>query len=142
MPCNDSQKLITYQTSPLSQGGNPVHALLGAAGQVALRNNGGTYQYNLWDGTLWHDCPNQAEWEVPIPVRGIYLRRLTGQTVETEATIEFDFVGYGPGWGNNQTMYQIKTINTLTTRQRHPYRIFKVYLTGSSSNFTELYMDA
>lgn len=137
MPFNDNQKPVMYQTAPLA-GGNPVHALLGAAGQVALRYNITAWQYNLWDGVGWRNCPDQAYWEPPIPVRAFTMLR----TNETDATIEFNLAGYGPGWGENETLYQIHVVNTLPTRMQWTKRITRVYLAGSNSNFTELYMDA
>lgn len=127
--------------------GNAVVATLGEKGQISIRYNVSAWQYNLWDNTGWHNCSDQTSYVPPIPIRAILMIR-TGQI---EATIEYDSPGYGEavrnttGWGYNGSAspaYQTKIINTLPTQVQWVKCPTKIWLAGSSSNFTELYMSA
>jgi hypothetical protein len=132
--------------STVNHVGNPTYAILGEAGQVAIRKNGSSWEFNLWNNEGWQTCPSQTVYIPPISVRGIYLHRISGEITYTDAVLVFDEFGYGDQWGSSATVdsaypaYRSGIRNTLTTRVLHTKRIISIDL--ANSTFTEAYLSA
>jgi hypothetical protein len=128
-----------------------IAQISGERGQVALRYSGATWQFNLWDNVGWQTCPDQASWVPPILVRGVVMHRVVSEVTYTDAVIEYNSYSYGVGtvserdFGYNGTvypMYQSKISNLLTTRNRWVISPSRIWLAGSTSTFTEIYLSA
>jgi hypothetical protein len=140
MPIRSQVQLPKFHFSNLPNGAENA-AILGEGIQVALRYSGGHWQENKWDGNGWQTLSNEDYYEPEIPVRGVVAINSTNLT----AVVQFDLVGYGSvtvdRWNDNVS-YQTGVINTLNAGQQYSKRITRVYLAGSSSSFTEIYLSA
>ena len=138
VPIHNSNTQVPVNYGALMSAGDPVRELIGARATVAVRNNGGTWQYHLFDNTAnkWLDLATQNSYVPPLHVKGITLVSGT----DDWATVQYDAPGHGPYWKQNDEN-QCSIIRTMRTGVIHPIQVTKLWLLGSSSNFTEIYLD-
>lgn len=126
--------------------GDPTRELLRAKYQVTVRYNSDT---SLWEvatnadvGTKWVTTPSQVDYIPPICVRSFILYREVAGTEQDWATLQYDAPGIEGIWGANTAyLYQIRISNKLRTGTAYDKQLTRVYLAGSDSNFTEIYLD-
>jgi hypothetical protein len=124
---------------PIQTGTAAAKGILGGRLAVTVAKNGGTWQYNLNDGNGFINCPNQAQYDIPLKVRAMNLCDPTNANV----VIQYDSIGRGDYRTlPTATSYQIGITERLVTNVRHAEAVVRVYLNGSSTTATNIVFHA
>jgi hypothetical protein len=139
MPCwLSSQSSGPQGILPGMTGMQAVKALVGAVVCVGLQYTGSVWQFNLWGGAGWVNCPKQDQYCPPIFVRQVSLLDATN----TNRSITFDLAGDGEtaiAGDSGNYPYQLGIDEILATNVGHARHITRVWLGATTATSIRLY---
>ena len=111
-------------------------SLTGVCQKVGIRYNINHWEVNKWDGNGWVDLSDGTRYVPDFSVRTMKVIGAVGES----AIVHYNLAGYSGNVVSEATVTPFETgiIETFSNLQVYVERVTMVYLTGSSSTFTQL----